>query len=59
MTDCFFCGSVLPDLRLEGAVGRGRVAFDPRRGRLWSVCSTCLRWNPVSMEDRWETLEDC
>jgi hypothetical protein len=59
MTDCFFCGSALPDPADFESGATGRVAYDPGRGRLWGVCPTCLRWNPVSMEDRWETLEAC
>lgn len=36
-----------------------RLAFDPHLGRLWQVCPACARWNPVPLEDRWETLEAC
>jgi hypothetical protein len=36
-----------------------RLAFDPHLGRLWQVCLGCGRWNPVPLEDRWETLEAC
>jgi hypothetical protein len=39
-------------------IGR-RVAFDPRRGRLWVVCGACARWNLVPFEERWEALEAC
>ena len=35
------------------------MAYDPHRGRLWTVCSACFRWNLTPLEDRWETLEAC
>ena len=35
-----------------------RVAYDPGRGRLWVICSTCKRWSLTPMEDRWEALEE-
>lgn len=37
-------------------VGR-RLAFDPRRGRLWVVCPACARWNLSPLEERWEGIE--
>jgi len=38
-------------------VGR-RIAFDPRRGRLWAVCPSCDRWNLAPLDSRWEALEE-
>lgn len=38
-------------------VGR-RIAFDPRRGRLWAVCPACARWTLAPFEARWEALEE-
>jgi len=38
-------------------VGR-RVAFDPRRGRLWAGCDGCQRWTLAPFEERWEALEE-
>ena len=35
-----------------------RVAYDPGRGRLWVIYSTCKRWSLTPMEDRWEALEE-
>lgn len=35
-----------------------RVAFDPARGRLWTVCRSCRRWSLMPIEDRWEALEE-
>ncbi len=57
---CLACGSRLPanDVLEHLPVGR-RVAFDPERGRLWVVCSRCLRWNLVPFDSRWEALEQC
>lgn len=38
------------------AVAR-RIAFDPARGRLWSVCLTCSRWSLAPIDTRWEIVE--
>ncbi|MDA0328740.1 MAG: hypothetical protein O2958_07000 [Gemmatimonadetes bacterium] len=35
-----------------------RLAFDPKRGRLWAVCRTCRSWSLTPIEDRWEALEE-
>jgi len=29
-----------------------RIAYDPARGRLWTVCEGCHRWNLCPVEDR-------
>lgn len=57
---CLFCHAELGhnDVLAGLAVGK-RVAFDPAKGRLWVVCTTCGRWNLTPFEERWETLEDC
>jgi hypothetical protein len=39
-------------------VGR-RLAYDPRRGRLWVVCNSCARWNLAPFDERWEALDEC
>lgn len=39
-------------------VGR-RIAFDPKKGRLWVVCTECGRWNLTPFEERWEAIEEC
>jgi hypothetical protein len=57
--DCFYCGSDLPPPDPEAPGRHSRVAYDPEKGRLWAVCPTCLRWNPVPLEARWEVLESC
>src|SRR6185437_7573966 len=38
-------------------VGR-RLAYDPRKGRLWVVCTRCGRWNLTPLEERWEAIDD-
>jgi hypothetical protein len=38
-------------------VGR-RMAFDPKRGRLWVICTRCGRWNLTPLEERWEAIDD-
>lgn len=37
-------------------VGR-RLAFDPHKGRLWVLCSSCRAWNLAPLEERWEAVE--
>ncbi len=56
---CFFCDEPLEPFEPGAVPRRVRLAFDPRLGRLWQVCRSCARWNPVPLEDRWETLEAC
>lgn len=56
---CLFCTQPLGrNAVLESfPVGR-RLAFDPAKGRLWVVCTTCRRWNLTPLEERWEAIED-
>ena len=55
---CIFCNRPLGSNQVVETfpVGR-RLAFDPRRGRLWVVCRACERWNLSPLEERWEALE--
>jgi len=56
---CAFCQSPLePGPPWAPAKGH-RLAYDPIRGRLWTVCPSCSRWNLTPLEERWETLEAC
>ena len=57
---CTFCYSALGrnDVLETFVVGR-RVAFDPAKGCLWSVCPHCARWNLAPIEERWEAVEEC
>jgi hypothetical protein len=57
---CLFCNRSLGENQVIEAfpVGR-RLAFDPRKGRLWAVCGTCRRWNLSPLEERWEAVEEC
>jgi hypothetical protein len=59
-TTCLYCHSNLGENQSVEAfpVGR-RVAFDASRGRLWSVCSHCQRWNLAPLDERWEAIEQC
>ena len=59
MAFCPFCASPLA-LGPPWAPGDGhRLAYDPEKGRLWNVCSSCSRWTLTPLESRWETLEAC
>ena len=57
---CLYCsGSLGSNGILESMpVGR-RVAFDEARGRLWSVCRWCGKWNLVPFASRLETIDSC
>jgi hypothetical protein len=35
-----------------------RLAFDPKKGRLWVVCRACERWNLSPLDERWEAIEE-
>ena len=58
-TSCLFCHS---DLNANHhlttfPVGR-RLAYDPKKGRLWVICTRCGRWNLTPLEERWEAIDD-
>jgi hypothetical protein len=55
---CLFCGEAFPPNALFGHVPPGsRLTYDPARGRLWSVCARCERWNLLPFEDRYDAIE--
>ena len=58
-TACLFCHTDLGANHFLSAfpVGR-RLAFDPKRGRLWVICTRCGRWNLTPLEERWEAIDD-
>lgn len=58
-TACLFCHSDLGANHFLSTfpVGR-RLAFDPKRGRLWVICTRCGRWNLTPLEERWEAIDD-
>ncbi len=56
---CVFCHTALgTNETLENFPVSRRVAYDPGRGRLWAVCTSCGRWNLAPIEERWEALEE-
>lgn len=57
MRHCAFCGSDLGEGIPDAPAPGRRHAYDPVKGRLWEICPSCLRWNPVPLELRWETME--
>jgi hypothetical protein len=58
-TSCLFCHTDLGANHFLTAfpVGR-RLAFDPKTGRLWVICTRCGRWNLTPLEERWEAIDD-
>jgi hypothetical protein len=58
-TRCLVCATTFQaNEQLEHLPHGRRIAFDPGRGRLWTVCPTCRRWSLAPIEDRWEALEE-
>ena len=57
-TTCLFCHSDLSANHFLSTfpVGR-RLAFDPKKGRLWVICTRCGRWNLSPLEERWEAID--
>ncbi|MBB4636822.1 hypothetical protein [Longimicrobium terrae] len=57
--NCIFCSARLGfnDALERFPVGR-TLAFDGEKGRLWTVCRRCARWNLAPLEERWEAIED-
>jgi hypothetical protein len=58
-TTCLFCHTDLGANHHLSTfpVGR-RLAFDPKKGRLWVICTRCGRWNLTPLEERWEAIDD-
>jgi hypothetical protein len=58
-TACLFCNTDLGANHFLPTfpVGR-RLAFDPRKGRLWVICTRCGRWNLSPLDERWEAIDD-
>ncbi|MEP6491233.1 MAG: hypothetical protein ABJF01_01055 [bacterium] len=55
---CLFCNKPLgSNESLETFPIGKRLAFDPAKGRLWVVCTSCERWNLTPLEERWEAIE--
>lgn len=59
MGDCPYCGAPSEEGPPWSPRKGQRLAYDPFKGRLWTVCPKCARWTLTPMEARWETLEAC
>lgn len=59
-TTCIYCRAPLGTNEVVETfpVGR-RLAFDAANGRLWAICTRCLRWNLSPLDERWESIETC
>jgi hypothetical protein len=56
---CLYCDHTLsPRGDLSSTRDVVRLAFDPARARLWSVCDRCHGWNLWWRDERWEALEE-
>jgi hypothetical protein len=57
--NCIFCSAAFRDNDVLATFPVGRqLAFDSAKGRLWTVCPLCGRWNLAPIEERWEAVED-
>lgn len=55
---CIHCaGDLGRNEALEAFPVGTRLAFDPKKGRLWVVCRRCERWNLSPLDERWEAIE--
>ena len=58
-THCLSCQIRFPEPdTLDGPIRGDRIAYDPERGRLWSICRNCGSWGLAPIEERWEILEE-
>ncbi len=58
-THCTFCTADLGRNEILEPFPFGRrLAFDPKRGRLWVLCRACSGWNLTPLEERWEAIEE-
>jgi len=58
-THCLSCKIPFPEAGLLDQPIRGnRIAYDPARGRLWSICRSCRSWSLAPIQERWETVEE-
>jgi hypothetical protein len=56
---CLFCGCAFPRSALFSQVPPGnRLAYDPERGRVWSICGSCTRWNLIPAEERFDAIDE-
>jgi hypothetical protein len=57
---CLYCSSELGsnDVIEPMPVGR-RIAFDGTQGRLWVICTGCVKWNLVPFDVRLEAIDCC
>lgn len=56
---CLSCHRELPgNEEIESFPVARRVAFDPRRGRLWAICTWCGHCSLAPFDRRWEALEE-
>jgi hypothetical protein len=55
---CLFCRGAFPPNALFGRVPPGdRLAYDPARARIWSICARCRRWSLTPLAERWDAVE--
>ncbi len=58
MHRCLFCRAPLAGADDDAADATVRFAYDAERGRCWSICAGCGRWNLADADDRWDRIDD-
>ena len=54
---CLFCSKAFRPNAEFGRLPPGRrLAFDPDKFRLWSICENCRRWNLIPIEERIDAI---
>lgn len=55
---CLYCGTRVLEFEPPGRWRvNGRLAFDPERGRIWTVCHRCHGWSLWWRDDRRDALD--
>lgn len=58
-TRCLSCHRPFSENQSLERLRRGRrLAYDPDRGRIWTLCDACRAWTLAPIEERWEALEE-
>lgn len=58
-TRCLSCHRPFAENQsLEHLRSGRRLAYDPDRGRIWTLCDACRAWTLAPIQERWEALEE-
>lgn len=56
---CLFCGGTFPKSEQIECLPPGTCfAYDAERGRIWSICGRCHRWNLIPLDERFDAIDE-